>query len=619
MSRFYIKNIGAAGDKVEYSQVTFTSGMNILHGPSNCGKSYVLSCINFMFGSTEVPFSRSSTGYDTIRMTMESLDGDVIQMTRKIIDDKKGNKNDVGDNIVDVVSHFDGIKSGKYSISKMEYSDMLLKLIGIETRHQIISTQAFAQQNLTNRSFLHSFYIDEDNIYEKIPAFDIPRHSKITASLTALHFLFTGKDLHEIVPAESKKEREMKEAKKSAVIAYINQKIQVLTKKRGILEEELAKVDDTDVESKLETTLEEIALIEHQTLEATERNRKVLEEIFEINSKLEEAEYLQERYKVLRSQYNSDIKRLRFIIDGEEKSTQLKKLEKCPFCDSFVSKKSEQRIVYAQAAKVELERIIIQLENLKEAEKDITLEIRTLEAQLKELKQHHSEILQMISNALNPKAAQLRGMLESYKRIIYIKRELSAVDTMSGELDADVFEREMEEESEKVKFLPMKHIDMTHWKQWSDNFEKIVKECKYPNCTTAHISPDTYDAVVNGKHKTDEGKGYRAFLNSIVLFSLMKTLEDDCVYRPAMLILDSPILTLKEKVHSDELADPGMRTSLFKYMVEHCGDNQIIIAENEIPRDVDYSTIRLIEFTQDETYGEYGFLKSVRNNTNNMA
>lgn len=392
MSRFYIKSIGASGPKVEYSQVTFDEGVNILHGPSNSGKSYVINCINFMFGASEVPFTRESTGYNTIHMTLESLDARTVQMTRRIIDDKNGKKSDMGDNLVTVVSNFDEVGSYDYSILKLEYSDMLLKLMGIDERHQIISTQAFVQQNLTNRSFLHSYFIDEDNIYEKIPAFDIPRHSKITACLTALHFLFTGEDLHEIVPAESKKDRELKEAKKNAVIIYINEKIQDLSKKRGILEEELAKVEDTDVESKIEATLEEIESIEHQIYEATEQSHKLMEEIF-----------------------------------------------------------------------------------------------------------------------------------------------------------------------------------------------------------------------------TVKGKGYRAFLNSIILFSLMKALEDGGIYRPAMLILDSPILTLKEKVRKNELADPGMRASLFKYMVENCGDNQIIIAENEIPNTVDYNTAHLIEFTQDETQGIYGFLKSVRN------
>ncbi len=613
MSRFYIKCIGASGPKVEYSQVTFDAGVNILHGPSNSGKSYVISCINFMFGASEVPFTRASTGYDTIHMTMESLDGRTVQMSRRIIDDKNGKKSDVGENLVAVVSNFDEVGSYDYSISKLEYSDMLLKLMGIDERRQIISTQSFDTQNLTNRSFLHSYFIDEDNIYEKIPAFDVPRHSKITACLTALHFLFTGEDLQEIVPAESKKDRELKAAKKNAVIIYINEKIQDLTKKRGILEEELAKVEDTDVESKMEATLEEIASIERQIYEATERSRKLMEEIFAVSSKLEEATYLRERYKALRTQYNSDVKRLRFIIDGEAKGSQRKKIVKCPFCDSSMQDKPKQRIAYAQASQVELDRITMQLDDLKEAEKDIQQEIRVLEAQLQELNKQNNEITIMISRGLKPKAAQLREMLESYKRIVQIKHELSAVNTLSTDLNTDAFEREMEEEGEKVVFKPMDHIDMERWKQWSDTFEIIVKECNYPNCGTARISPDTYDAIVNGKHKSDEGKGYRAFLNSIVLFSLMKTLEDGGAYRPAMLILDSPILTLKEKVRKDELADPGMRTSLFRYMVDNCGDNQIIIAENEIPSAVDYSTARLIEFTQDETQGVYGFLKSVRN------
>lgn len=118
---------------------------------------------------------------------------------------------------------------------------------------------------------------------------------------------------------------------------------------------------------------------------------------------------------------------------------------------------------------------------------------------------------------------------------------------------------------------------------------------------------------MNKKHKASEGKGYRAFLNSIILFALMKTLEEEGTYRSGMLILDSPILTLKEKkkISQKELASPGMRESLFRYFVNNCGDNQIIIAENEIPANVDYSTANLIEFTQDKSVGTYGFLRSI--------
>ncbi len=612
MSRFYIKSIGASGTGVEYSSIVFEPGVNILHGPSNSGKSYVISCIDFMFGGGEIPFAKASTKYDTIRMIMESADGRSIQFTRKIVD---GKDKEVGENSVDVVSNFPEIESKAYSISKGEYSDILLKLIGIEEKTTIISSQEFKTQGLTFRSIIHSFFINEDNIYEKIPAFDVPRHSKITACLTALHFLFCGDNLGRFIPNETPEERKLRLAKKSAVILYINEKINDLTKKRGTLEEELALVDDTDIEAKMESTLEEIVSIEKQIYDATERSRKLLEEIFTISGKLEEATYLRDRYKALRTQYNSDIKRLRFIIDGEDKSGQKKHLVKCPFCDGEMKEQSKQRVAYSQASQVELDRIIQQLDDLKAAQNDIQAEIQTLEAQLQKLNRENDELTQMISRGLKPKASQLRELLESYKRIVQIKRELSAVDSMSVDLNTDAFEREQEDDGEKLKFDPMKHIDKERWKQWSDTFEAIIKACNYPNCSTARISPDNYDAVINGKKKSDEGKGYRAFINSILLFALMKTLEDGCAYRPAMLILDSPILTLKEKVRDDELADQGMRVSLFNYMIQNCGDNQIIIAENEIPDAsvVDYSTAKLIEFTQDENRGTYGFLKSVRN------
>ena len=92
MSRFYISKIAAAGSNVQYSSVTFKDGVNILHGPSNTGKSYVIGCINFMLGG-EPPFMRSDTaGYDTIEIQFDSVDGYVVNAKRKIIDGSKTDK-----------------------------------------------------------------------------------------------------------------------------------------------------------------------------------------------------------------------------------------------------------------------------------------------------------------------------------------------------------------------------------------------------------------------------------------------------------------------------------------------------------------------------------------------
>ena len=74
-----------------------------------------------------------------------------------------------------------------------------------------------------------------------------------------------------------------------------------------------------------------------------------------------------------------------------------------------------------------------------------------------------------------------------------------------------------------------------------------------------------------------------------MLFNLMKYLEEKATYAPRLLILDSPILTLKEnkiKLSEKEKATLGMKECLFQYIVDNCGKNQVIIAENEIPERV---------------------------------
>ena len=161
--RFYIKQISASGMGKEVSTITFKDGVNILYGPSNSGKSYVINCINFMFAG-DIPFERSATGYDTISILFESKDGESVSGTRKIVDGKNG---DTGAGNVEVFSTLKDIRSGEYNISKLEYSDLLLLLMGVQERHSIISTQELKSQNLTNRSIFPMFLLMKTMFLEK--------------------------------------------------------------------------------------------------------------------------------------------------------------------------------------------------------------------------------------------------------------------------------------------------------------------------------------------------------------------------------------------------------------------------------------------------------------------
>lgn len=130
-----------------------------------------------------------------------------------------------------VESPFDDMDDGELNIKKKEYSDFLLRLMGIEKRVQIISNQDYELTDLTFRTIIHYFFIDESSILTKQTVFDSQKFKRINASLMALLFLLTGNNYSAIVPEEGKEEREKKAAQKAGVILYLNAKIKELKEK----------------------------------------------------------------------------------------------------------------------------------------------------------------------------------------------------------------------------------------------------------------------------------------------------------------------------------------------------------------------------------------------------
>ena len=88
----------------------------------------------------------------------------------------------------------------------------------------------------------------------------------------------------------------------------------------------------------------------------------------------------------------------------------------------------------------------------------------------------------------------------------------------------------------------------------------------------------------------------------------MEYLSEHGKFAPQMLMIDSPILSLKEKV--DEEAPESMKVGLFQYLLDHQKHGQVIIVENEIPN-LDYENANVIRFTKDIHNGRYGFLNGV--------
>lgn len=263
----------------------------------------------------------------------------------------------------------------------------------------------------------------------------VSRHdTQKTASPSALLYLLTGLNYEETDPKEEKK---IKEAKKKAVVAYINSRLSHMAERVGELDK--IQLDDTQsLEAKVNAILDEIGTTEQQITSAIGRSQQLMKEIYSLNEQLAECNVLYNRYQALRSQYNADIKRLTFIVEGEMHKGELTANVKCPFCDGDINEQHEHS--YAEASHAEAERIALQLKDLAEAEKDIVSEREALTAQINKINDERSGVEVIINSNLKPKVAGLKQLLAEYRRAIEIRNEVAVIHQMETTMKIELFD-----------------------------------------------------------------------------------------------------------------------------------------------------------------------------------
>lgn len=603
MGRFFIRRISAFSSDGRVSSIDFESGVNIISGPSNTGKTMVVGCIDYLFGGSREPFDPLVEGYNSVSMELISSEGEPLTVRRDIVV-KDGNAKPSTE--VSVESDIEGIPGGTYPIKPPKsrngksYGDILLQMLDIPVPVKIISNQDGKPQRLTPRTFFHQLCIREEHIFGSNTIIDNPEHSNITASINALAYLLYegGEQTGEY---EDPNEKELK---RSGVIAYITEKMGSIGEKREELERLIAESKGESIEGSIEEIVAEIANADEQIANAREESRKLLGEYYAVADELAVERQELERHRALRTQYDSDVKRLLFIIEGEEKSGGHEPTL-CPFCNSEIHDR-EDKESYIAASKAELEKAYDKIADLDSLVAEIESRANSLEQKMKSLSARKSSVQSLISTRFMPEANRLRKSLEDYKRTVRLQEELAALEAFNDDFSADMFEKRSEDESQD-KLDAKKLFDKGTFSRLSSAVNKAVRECRYPDYQIAGVSPKSFDVAVNNKDKRHEGKGYKAFLNSLFAFELMKLLDSEGKHAPRLLVLDSPILSLKQDV--DVPATEDMKVSLLNYIIENCGDCQVIIAENEIPEDVDYTDVNVIRFSRTDDSSRCGFLK----------
>ena len=286
--------------------------------------------IDYLFGFNESatnPFRfEPDWGYDKFTLVVKTAEGNVI-LTRKL-----------GEKSIKVTGTNSRINSGEYSVAARganNISTVWLKLIGIDDPVKVLRSKEGKTQQLTWRGMMHLFFVNQTQIARTSSALLNPKsYTQQTPSLASLLYLITGKDASEVNTPEN---RQMKKARREAIIAYIDESVRRLGQKIDAMEDEQAAAEIPDMEAATVSVQAEIDSVQHEIDMAVSESRTLMERIYAGNSKISEYDTIRSRFAALRDQYTADMERLAFIADADAAGSDVPIPHQCPFCNAEIS------------------------------------------------------------------------------------------------------------------------------------------------------------------------------------------------------------------------------------------------------------------------------------------
>ena len=265
-----------------------------------------------------------------------------------------------------------------------------------------------------------------------------------------------------------------------------------------------------EIELEINNLLQDIEAAESSLDNAISKNQELTVLIIDIDDKIAESKMLKDRYASLRTQYESDIRRVTFIAEGDLHRDSIPKISVCPFCNGELPKDKSASCI--EAAEFEVERISLKIKDLREADLSIDEEISRLLLQKSEIVNERNDVQSLIRGELKPRVDTLRESMTSYVAALERAKVAEMVKEFSlilKEQYEEITKEEDDKDASELAKLDIEKIISNHMKaSMTDLLEKILKECDYDNFVGVRFDSSLCDVVVNGSEKMSQGKEF---------------------------------------------------------------------------------------------------------------
>ncbi len=608
-----ISFIGREGK--EPALLRFRSGLNVICGASDTGKSFIVEAIDYLLGARDplrdIP---ERIGYDRARLSLETVDADgqfTLQRSTTGGDFQKWD----GDWLLSNPSSTGIILKAKHSENTNSLSSYLLQSLGLAGK-RVKKSQAGDTQNLSFRNLSKLVVVQENSITKRGSPFLSEQRTSNTADYSVFKLLLTGLDDSALISyAQQQAEATNRQQSNAAKLEMLNEWL-------GELHEELNQIGITPTEAQnqlleLEATFEQQGHIIRQAQsnlnERMQIRRSILDEQQSFLDRIAEINGLLSRFQLLQRHYQIDIERLEAI---QESGTLFVLLDHapCPLCGSPPEEQHYQEVCDGnveqniEAARAEISKISKLLIDLEDTVIDLENELEEVTARKEELDPRIQSLTQEIQDILAPALGNAEASLNE---LLGRSNQLQKVIDVSYRIEHLEEKRlNLLETSETLSNLAVPTIDLSKsvLDAFSQKVQHLLQTWGFPNCDRVHFDESDKDIVINGQLRTSRGKGLRAITHAAMSIGLMEFCRERNLPHPGFVVLDSPLLAYYEPEGvADSLEGTDLKIRFYEYLANNHNDSQIIIVENEHPPESTTEKIELTIFTRNPERGRFGF------------
>lgn len=631
-----ISRLVLVGARKDY-EVYFSKGVNIVYGDSATGKSSILECINYAFGSKKLDYDREiESAVDYVQLEVE-FNGKPYVIRRNIF------------RPADFIEVYAADLASMKAIFPKKYtpffnadagpdgyfSDFLMDALNLPSV-RMRQAPSRADSNMVRLSFRDLFkycYLKQDDVGGK--------------GLLGAGTVIEAKNKETFKYIFNLLDTNVSDAQ-STLSALVSEHAKLIEKYKLVsdfLRETEFDSETTLIDSDRELADQEVALrlqlsSLNKSMVADSDNYKALRiALDDISSKMKYVEKQKsdainsvDRYVRLKNDYQNDILKLKSARHARSVIGRPEESFSCPVCDSSVSlatiKESfsitdEDRVAQEVNS---LARRIRELDDLVRFEKE---RIVALERELRELiadrdkarRLIDDEMSQMVTPYLSERdgiASELAKTEERRRRVSHLLK----VRNQQKQILASVFDYEekierMEEKLSKLKAAAPSLA--TTLSSLGDFLGEYLRHVKIRDQRDVSISARSFLPVFRGRDYRDiTSGGLRTVLSIGHFLGLAKSATSSEIYLPSFLMIDTvgkylgKTQTRYAETNSfedtaEELSDPRKYTNIYEYMfvlaaaAEKNGEIcQIILVDNDLPPDIQakYDTSVVAHFSK---------------------